>query len=1038
LERDRIKERKDTMNRTIKVFCTGAQQDQLAEKYRVVETYQGFVLVDVAEDQVAEIEQLYPLEDITDLYKIRSGQRVIDTSQPRLDAKGKLRSHPAYKGVKKLSAGPHHHFVQFIGPIKEEWLQALKKAGGELRVPREGFAYIVRADAAALARISALPFVRWVGHFPHKDRIEPAVLSGRKRKPGDVSAELPRTKVLPGFYTVEFFTAKDLNAALAAVKKLGFAVIDKDARAGLIVINDAKAGGAATSRLQELSAIHGVRSIRGRVFKRTSNDVAGRIMGTRMALSPNDLGLSGAGEVIAVCDTGIDTADPGTIHKDFAGRIKKIISYPIAKSFAAMVQNPGADDGAADLDSGHGTHVAGSVLGNGSASLDIAGNTTPVRGLAHKATLVFQAVEQEMKWKNPQYYQSYGRYLLSGIPLDLTMLFADAYEQDARIHSNSWGGGDPGEYDSQCEQIDRFVWEHKDFCVLVACGNDGTDNDGDGRINPMSVTSPATAKNCITVGACENERTAFNGNTYGLWWPSDYPAAPYKSDPMANSAEQIAAFSSRGPSRDGRIKPEVVAPGTYILSTRSNMIAANNSAWAAYPPTKLYFYMGGTSMATPLTAGAVAIIREYLRKKKAIKNPSAALLKATLVAGATRLAGYGEPGAVCDNDQGYGRVNLDAVLTPPAPAEASYIEVAPGLRTGEIYATDIDVKSADAALRVVMAYSDYPGSSLVNNLNLILAAPSGKRYVGNQTAGAAMTLDGKNNAEVIHIPNPEQGRWQLQVVGSNIPQGPQEFALVYLAHLGEVSEKGVIYEEAAPELAIPDNDSKGVSSAITVSQTGTIYNINVGVDIRHTYIGDLQVVLTAPDQTDYVLHNRSGASTDDLVKTYNAETTPALGRLKGKSVTGDWKLTVSDHARVDTGKLRRWDLEVELAAVRQVEQESAPALAIPDNDPAGIADSISILEADTVRSISVWLDITHTYIGDLEVILAAPTGDEIRLHDRSGGSADNLIKTYSDENFAALGTLVGKKATGTWTLRVVDQSGRDVGKLNRWGVRIVV
>ena len=127
-----------------------------------------------------------------------------------------------------------------------------------------------------------------------------------------------------------------------------------------------------------------------------------------------------------------------------------------------------------------------------------------------------------------------------------------------------------------------------------------------------------------------------------------------------------------------------------------------------------------------------------------------------------------------------------------------------------------------------------------------------------------------------------------------------------------------------------------------------------------------------------------------------------------------------------------------MAAVRQVEQESAPALAIPDNDPAGIADSISILEADTVRSISVWLDITHTYIGDLEVILAAPTGDEIRLHDRSGGSADNLIKTYSDENFAALGTLVGKKATGTWTLRVVDQSGRDVGKLNRWGVRIVV
>ena len=62
----------------------------------------------------------------------------------------------------------------------------------------------------------------------------------------------------------------------------------------------------------------------------------------------------------------------------------------------------------------------------------------------------------------------------------------------------------------------------------------------------MSVTSPATAKNCITVGACESERPAFDANTYGAWWPSDYPAAPYRSDPIANNPDQVAAFSSRG------------------------------------------------------------------------------------------------------------------------------------------------------------------------------------------------------------------------------------------------------------------------------------------------------------------------------------------------------------------------------------------------------------------------------------------------------------------------------------------------------------
>jgi subtilisin-like proprotein convertase family protein len=1026
------------MNKILKVFCTGADQDRLAEAYRVVETYQGFVLIEVAEDKIDELAQHYPIEDITELYSIRVGGRTIDTSQPRIDAKGKVRAHPAYKGVKRLSSGPHHHLVQFVGPIKEEWLKGIKKVGGELRAPQEAFTYIVRADDKSLVRIRTLPYVRWVGHLPHLDRIDPVVLTRPGRKAADESSTLPRTKVLPGFYAVEFFAPKDLTAALPAIKKLGFEVKNKDTKAAIVVIEDPKGGASATKRLRGLSAIHGVRFIRERVFKRTSNDVAERIMGTRAALSTTDLGLSGDGEVIAICDTGIDTADSQTIHKDFAGRIKKIVSYPITQDFASLINNPGADDGAADLDSGHGTHVAGSVLGSGSASLDISGNTTPVRGLAYKAKLVFQAVEQEMKWKNPAYYQSYGRYLLGGIPLDLTNLFSDAYDQNARIHSNSWGGGQPGEYDSQCEQLDRFVWEHKDFCVLVAAGNDGTDRDGDGKINPMSVTSPATAKNCITVGACENERTAFNADTYGGWWPSDYPVAPYRSDPMADNPDQVVAFSSRGPTSDGRLKPDIIAPGTFILSTRSTMIAPNNTAWAAYPPSKFYFFMGGTSMATPLTAGAIGVIREFLRKKKAVSNPSAALLKAALIAGAQRLSGYGTPGAVVDNDQGYGRLNLDAVLAPPLPTGSAFIEISPGLSTGEVYQTKIDIKSADVPLRVVLIYSDYPGPSLVNNLNLILIAPDGKRYAGNQASGAALTLDVKNNVEVIQVNDPEAGSWTLQVVGSNIPHGPQDFALVYLADLGEALEKDVLRAEAAPNLAIPDDSAAGVNSIISVSQAGIIGHVKIGVNISHTYIGDLRVVLTAPDQTEIVLHNRSGASTHDLVKTYDVQTTPDLGQLKGRSAAGDWKLLVSDHAGVDTGTLQRWDLEIRLASAPQVEQESVPSLAIPDNDPAGIADSMEIIANGNVSGIQVWIDVTHTWIGDLRVILIAPSGNEILLHDRSGGGQDNLIKTYSQETLASLATLVGQQSQGTWTLRVMDLAGRDVGKLNRWGLQLLL
>ena len=1026
------------MEHILKLFCSGADQDQLVDSYEIIERYDGFMLIKVAEDQVEEIAQRYPIEDITDLYTIRVGERTLDTSLPRVDAKGKLRTHPDYKGVKRLSPGRHHHLVQFIGPIKEAWLAEVKKLGGEPRAPFEAFSYIVRGDDKTLARITNQPFVRWVGHLHHGDRIASSVLPKIGRKPGDMISELPRTQVLPGAYTVEFFGKADMKAALSAIKILGFEILEKEAKANVIVIRDPKIDKGTAKRIRQMSAIHGVRFIHERTLKRTSNDVAARIMGTSSTLGDPGLGLSGAGEVIAICDTGLDTGDPQNIHSDFAGRVSWIKSYPITEDLTPYIDNPGGDDGPADLDSGHGTHVAGSVLGDGSASIGLSGVDAPIRGLAHKAKLTFQAVEQEMQWKNPSHLQLYGRYLLAGIPLDLTTLFADAYAKNARIHSNSWGGGAPGVYDNQCEQLDRFVWEHKDFCVVVAAGNDGTDHDGDGTINPMSVTSPGTAKNCICVGACENERPAFNSKTYGNWWPQDYPVAPYRNDPMADNPEQVVAFSSRGPTQDGRVKPEVVAPGTFILSTRSSMIALNNTAWSAFPPSRNYFYMGGTSMATPLTAGGVALIREYLRKNKHISNPLTALIKAVLIAGANRLPGYGAAGDVYDQDQGYGRVTLDAILAPTAPAQAEFLQVTPGLRTGEVYSTEIEVRSSDAPLRVVMAYSDYPGPALVNNLNLILTAPDGRRYVGNQAAGAALSLDNKNNVEIADIVNPAAGTWVAEVVASNIPQGPQDFALVYMAHVGELPSGAVIQVEDTPDLTIPDNKPQGVGSVITITQRGVISSMKVGVDIIHTYIGDLRLTLTAPGGTEIVLHDRHGASTDNILKTYDVHTTPGLTVLTGEAVQGDWRLSISDHAKRDIGKLCRWNLEIAVATAEHVRKESEPSLAIPDNNPAGISDTIEVDRSGTVRDINVWVDVTHTWIGDLKIEFMAPSGRAVMLHDQSGGHRDNIIQTYDVQSLIALQSLIGEEGQGTWTLKASDHAGRDVGKLNRWGLEIAL
>ena len=764
------------MNKIIKVFSSGTEQAELAKTYKVVERYKAFLLLDVNAKVAKALARQYPTEDITYLYTIRTGERSISTLRPRVDVTGRQHPHPAYRDAKRLPPGKHHYLVQFIGPIKGAWLKAVKKAGGEPRAPYENFTYVVRANERQRARIAALPSVRWVGHLPHRARLDSALaLRQQGKKPG----VLPRTRIRTGVYTVEFFGGDDLKRATAAMRKLGFKILGTDAKARIAIIESSTMSPA---RLDRLSAVHGVRSIRERSIKRPSNDVAAGIMGTTRSLAGNSLGLSGRGEIIAVCDTGLDTGDPATIHPDFAGRVLWTKSYPVTPDFAPYIRNPGGNDGVADLNSGHGTHVAGSVLGNGAASAGLSGVNGPIRGLAYNARLVFQAIEQELDWKNPDDLGLYGRFLLAGIPNDLTTLYADAYRKGARIHSNSWGGGGPGDYDEQCQQLDAFVWKRRTFCVLVAAGNDGSDKDGDGRINPMSVTSPGTAKNCITVGACENRRPAFNYATYGKWWPGDYPVAPYRNDPMANDSDQIVAFSSRGPTRDGRVKPEVIAPGTFILSTRSTQIAANNSAWAAFPQSKYYFHMGGTSMATPLVAGAVGVIREYLRKHKRVPSPSAALLKAMLILGAQRLPGYAPAGALYDNEQGYGRVNVDVVLAADKSASIAFRDIKPGLRTGDLRSDTLKIKSNASALRVVLAYSDYPGPALVNNLNLIVVAPNGTRYVGNQ-GGGGLAPDVKNNVELVQIARPAAGTWRVEVVGSNVVQGPQPFALVWQAHL---------------------------------------------------------------------------------------------------------------------------------------------------------------------------------------------------------------------------------------------------------------
>lgn len=1022
------------MQLTIKIFCSGPQQDKLRQEIDVIEQYQGFVLAEVAEHQVENIAKRFPVEDITSQYVLAAGQRCLNTNVPRLSDTGRTLSHPDYQEQNTVDSGAHHYLIQFIGPIKSEWLDEVTDLGGKLQSPHTSFSYVVRADEQVLTAINGLSFVRWVGHLSHQDRIDPLVLEGLDKPADEVRNELPRTRILPGIYTVAFFDLASLESAVDSITELGFEILKQDLTANLIIIKVIR-DKVTKVQIENLSAIHGVSSIRHRSIKRTANDVATGIMNTAATTDFSALNLDGSGEVVAVCDTGLDSGDANNIHPDFAGRIDALLSYPVEDYYASLVNNPSGDDGGSDTKSGHGTHVAGSVLGDGSDSLGVAGISKPIRGLAYKARLIFQAIEQRMDWKDPSNQQRYGSNILSGIPSDLTELFSDAYNRNARIHTNSWGGGRPGEYDEQCEQLDRFVWMNKDFTVLFAAGNDGTDEDGNGIINSMSVTSPGTAKNCICVGASENQRPQFNSETYGGWWPNDYPVSPVRNDPMANNPDQIVAFSSRGPTQDKRIRPDILAPGTFILSTRSTRLADSNNAWRAFPPSKKYFYMGGTSMATPLAAGAAALVRQFLRSEKGINNPSAALIKAALIAGATRIAGADQNDVVADNHQGFGRLNLDDSLIPTAAANIEFIDQSNGLMTGELWSRKINITSSSVPLCVVLAYSDYPGARLVNNLNLMLTDPNGSRFVGNQSAGL-LSMDTNNNVEKVILSSPLEGEWNIEVIASNIPQPAQDFALVVKAAMGETQQDPNAKGESAPNLSIPDNKLQGVTDSIDISQTGTIKSLVVEIDIEHTYIGDLVITLIAPDSSSIILQRRKGGGKNNLQQRFDMLSTSALVALKGKPAKGLWQLHIADQARQDIGELRKWSLDIEIESQQFVELSNDPGLHIPDDDPQGVEDILEVDIQGVLKAIELGVNISHTYIGDLIVGLSSPSGKTVVLHNKAGGSRDNLVIELDNVSSPNLDNFKGEPVQGGWKLTISDHAGRDVGKLNSWRLKI--
>lgn len=630
------------------------------------------------------------------------------------------------------SLGAGYYLLQLKGPVSEENKKTLAQAEVELieYIPEDAFlARIQRSSASAVKQLAC---VKWLSPFRPDYKQSPALAkAGAKSQ-----------------FLVTLFPGQDSRFVVDKIKRFGGKHLGSQTspRGNVLrVLAD-------SSKLSDLAGIGSVAWVEPYVQPLLCNDVASGISGVPDARA--NLGLYGSTQLVAVADSGLDTGNTSTMSADFSGRVQK--TYPLRRPSDWSDQN------------GHGTHVTGSVLGSGalSGSNPAAHSYTgSFAGYAPEARLVFQSIGDT------------GDYVFP--PLHLSDLFQPVYTDGARVHCDSWGSAVNGDYTVYSNEVDQFVWDHKDFSVIFAVGNEGRDTNRDGVIETGNIYAPATAKNCISVGATENLRATGGYQLgYGVAWPADYPVSPIRYDTMSNNINGLAAFTGHGPTTDGRIKPDVCAPGTNIISSRSHTATAD-TGWAIYNAN--YIYWGGTSMSTPQVAGAAALVRDYYQVEKGI-NASAALVKATMVNGAVDMSPgqYGtgstrEMQPVPDNGQGWGRLNLKQSLCPDPPAVNEFADESAALATGDYRDYYYTVVDASVPLRATLVWTDYPGSvhaakELVNDLDLTVTSPTGSTL--------PLAPNRTDNVEQVTIATPQLGTYRVRVTGHDVPMGPQDYALV--------------------------------------------------------------------------------------------------------------------------------------------------------------------------------------------------------------------------------------------------------------------
>lgn len=434
-----------------------------------------------------------------------------------------------------------------------------------------------------------------------------------------------------------------------------------------------------------------------------------------------DYGLDGSGQVVAVADGGLDRDN--CYFRDADGEEESIFGGSWDMTKRKIVNYDDTFGDRQEISRGHGTYVSGIIAGRKSSD-GINGEVGNADGVAPGAKLSFFDMEVGS----------------AGIQdPGVKRLFESFYNDGggANIMNGSWGRSYGGVYTSFCRDWDSLLRsKYSDVLFVVSAGNTG------GAVE-SSIQNPADCKNALSVGASLSYGKDIRSKEKGI--------------------EYLADYSSRGPSADGRIKPDLIAPGHFIVAPNADPTRVGECDGSSIPNVQYSLsagaggrYVSGTSMSTPVVAGSAAIVRQYFKEGWCTEerccgskgcgeviNPSGSLLKAVLLNGAQPLIGGVQVvpdgsilGSVAeyDNNQGYGRVNLLNSLPLTGENKVQMITVNDkGIGNGVKQEHIIDINTSNGCsedLRVTLAWFDPAGSvgctnCIMNDLDLYIEEVNG-------------------------------------------------------------------------------------------------------------------------------------------------------------------------------------------------------------------------------------------------------------------------------------------------------------------------